>query len=205
MSSDPTDPDTRASLLVRLRDDPGDQVAWTLFVRRYGPMVGGWCRHWGLQPADADDVTQVVLLKLAARLRGFTYDPARRFRGFLRTVAQNAWRDFLADRNRGSVGSGDTAVLAALREEPARDDLADRIEQAFDQELLAAAEARVRARVEPKTWEAFRLTAVDGLSGADAAGRLGLQVAAVFKAKSRVQQMLRAEIEALEAQAEGRP
>ena len=77
MSSDPTDPDTRASLLVRLRDDPGDQAAWALFVRRYGPMVGGWCRHWGLQPADADDVTQVVLLKLAGRLRGFTYDPAR--------------------------------------------------------------------------------------------------------------------------------
>jgi RNA polymerase sigma-70 factor (ECF subfamily) len=205
MSSDPSDPDTRASLLVRLRDEPGDQVAWTLFVRRYGPMVETWCRHWGLQPADADDVTQTVLLKLAARLRGFTYDPARRFRGFLRTVAQNAWRDFLADRGRGGVGSGDTAVLAALREEPARDDLADRIEQAFDQELLAVAEARVRARVEPKTWEAFRLTAVDGLSGADAAARLGLQVAAVFKAKSRVQQMLRAEIEALETQAEGRP
>jgi RNA polymerase sigma-70 factor (ECF subfamily) len=205
MSSDPTDPDTRASLLVRLRDEPGDQVAWTLFVRRYGPMVETWCRHWGLQPADADDVTQTVLLKLAARLRGFTYDPARRFRGFLRTVAQNAWRDFLAHRGRGGVGSGDTAVLAALREEPARDDLADRIEQAFDQELLAVADARVRARVEPKTWEAFRLTAVDGLSGADAAARLGLQVAAVFKAKSRVQQMLRAEIEALETQAEGRP
>jgi RNA polymerase sigma-70 factor (ECF subfamily) len=204
MSSDPAEPETRASLLLRLRDGAADE-AWGLFVDRYGPLVREWCRRWGLQPADADDVTQVVLLKLATHLRQFRYDPARRFRGFLRTVAHNAWRDFLSDRDRGAVGTGDTAVLAALRSEPARDDLTARVEEAFDRELLAAAEARVRARVEPHTWEAFRLTAVDGLSGADAAARLGMQVGTVFKARSKVQRMLREEVGRLEAAAEGEP
>ena len=205
MSNDPSEPETRASLLEQLRGDRTDQPAWVLFVARYGPMVRDWCRKWGLQPADADDVTQVVLLKLATRLRQFTYDPDRRFRGFLRTVAQNAWRDFLADRAQAAVGTGDTAVLAAIQSEPARDDLAARVEEAFDRELLAVAQARVRARVEPHTWEAFHLTAVEGLSGADAAGRLGMQVGTVFKARSKVQRMLREEIEQLEAAAEGRP
>ena len=73
---------------------------------------------------------------------------------------------------------------------PARDDLEARLQDAFDLELLALATERVRARVAENTWEAFRLTAMEGLSAAEAAGRLNMQVASVFKAKSNVQKML---------------
>ena len=67
-----------------------------------------------------------------------------------------------------------------------------------DRELLQAASVRVRLRVEPHTWEAFRLTALEGLSGAEAAERLGLKVATVYKAKSKVQQMLHEEVARLD-------
>ena len=50
---------------------------------------------------------------------------------------------------------------------------------------------RARARVEPRTWEAFRLTAYEGLSGDAAAARLGMSSEGVFKAKSRVMGFLR--------------
>src|SRR5262249_35132192 len=146
--------------------DPG---AWREFVRLYGPLLMGWCRRWGLQDADADDVTQTVLLKLAGRLRTFEYDPTRRFRGYLRAVAQNAWGDLLSARRRAVPGSGDSAVEDALASAPARDDLAAWLEAAYDQELLDLASERVRARVEPQTWGAFRLTALEGRSGAEAA------------------------------------
>jgi RNA polymerase sigma-70 factor (ECF subfamily) len=56
----------------------------------------------------------------------------------------------------------------------------------------------VRRRVEPHTWEAFRLTAVEGMSGAEAAARLGLKVATVFKAKSKVRAMLQEEVARME-------
>lgn len=56
---------------------------------------------------------------------------------------------------------------------------------------------------EPNTWEAFRLTALAGVSGAEAAGRLGMKVATVFVAKSEVQRMLREEIAKLEQPAGG--
>jgi RNA polymerase sigma-70 factor (ECF subfamily) len=59
---------------------------------------------------------------------------------------------------------------------------------------------QVRQRVESSTWEAFRLTAQEGLPGAETAERLGLQVAAVFKAKSRVQRMIREEVAKLEGE-----
>jgi hypothetical protein len=55
------EPETSLTLLARLRDTPADQGAWGAFVARYGRKIYGWCRHWGLQEADAEDVTQVVL------------------------------------------------------------------------------------------------------------------------------------------------
>jgi len=57
---------------------------------------------------------------------------------------------------------------------------------------------RVRLRVAPQTWEAFRLTALEGLSGADAGQRIPMQVAQVFVAKRRVQKMLQEEVARLE-------
>ena len=68
-----TSPDRRtsATLLARLRDPAADPAAWAAFVRRYGPLVYGWCRRWHLQEADAQDVTQDVLAKLVVRLRAF--------------------------------------------------------------------------------------------------------------------------------------
>jgi RNA polymerase sigma-70 factor (ECF subfamily) len=65
-------------------------------VDRYGPQIHAWCRRWGLQETDARDVTQTVLLQLASKLRTFTYDPAQRFRGWLKTLTHHAWSDFLA-------------------------------------------------------------------------------------------------------------
>ncbi len=56
---------------------------------------------------------------------------------------------------------------------------------------------RVRQRVKPATWQAFHLTAVEGLSGATAAQKLQMPVAHVFVAKNRVQKMLQEEVRIL--------
>lgn len=53
---------------------------------------------------------------------------------------------------------------------------------------------RVRPRVQPHTWDAFRLTTYEGLSRAEAAARLGMAVTSVYKAKSSVRKMLEAEV-----------
>src|SRR5262249_29075280 len=177
---------TSESLLGRLSQSPDDQAAWDRFVERYGPKIYGWCRQWRLQEADAEDVTQEVLLCLARTLRTFVYDPSRSFRGWLRTLTEHACNDYFAGRGRLDRASGDTAVLEVLKGAPARADLLARLEEQFDQELMGEALDRVRLRVEPQTWEAFRLTATEGLSGDAAATRLGMRLTAVFKAKSPV-------------------
>jgi RNA polymerase sigma-70 factor (ECF subfamily) len=195
-----SNPSTSSALLGRLRQEPTDEAAWAEFVRRYGPQIYRWCRHWRLQEADAEDVTQAVLVRLSARMRTFTYDPTRSFRAYLLTLARYAWCDYLEAGKQPGAGVGGSDVLGLLETVEAGDDLVRRLDEQFDQELVSEAQARVQQRVEPHTWEAFRLTALEGQSGAEAAARLGLKVATVYKAKSKVQQMLQEEISQLNRQ-----
>jgi RNA polymerase sigma-70 factor (ECF subfamily) len=195
---DGVSPRTSITLLGRLRNNPGDRQAWSDFVQRYGRIIYGWCRHWGLQEADAEDVTQNVLLRLAQKMPQFVYDPGRSFRAWLKTLTHHAWSDFVSSRENQAQGSGDTEVLKVLQTVEARTDLEKQLDEAFDRELLDGAMARVRQRVAPQTWEAFRLTALEGLSGAEAAARIPMQVAQVFVARRRVQKMLQAEVSKLE-------
>jgi RNA polymerase sigma factor (sigma-70 family) len=192
---------TSSTLLGRVGLSPSDTVAWAKFVGVYGPKIRGWCRRWGLQDADAEDITQDVLLRMAQKLRSFRYDPARSFRAWLRAVTQHALADFVADRKKQCRGSGDDRAVAILESVPARDDLLDRLKDQFDHEIVGEACSRARARVEPQTWEAFRLLARDGLSGDDVAARLGMNVATVFKSKSRVLEFIREEVKRLEGNA----
>ncbi len=91
-------PTTCVTLLTLLRQDPSDQAGWDKFVERYGRHIYRWCRQWKLQDADAEDLTQDILVKLTQKLRAFAYDPSRSFRGWLKTVAHHAWRDFDVSR-----------------------------------------------------------------------------------------------------------
>jgi RNA polymerase sigma factor (sigma-70 family) len=193
----PKGTDTSTTLLGRLALFPLDQAAWEEFVERYGPLVVNWCRRWGAQEADALDVTQVVLSKLAVQMRRFAYDPSRSFRTWLHTVALNAWRDSL-DARRPDTASGRSETLELLRGLEARDDLVRRLDQQYDLELLEEASRRVRCRVQPRTWSAYELTAVGGVSGAEAAARLGMSIGSVFMAKANVLRMLREEIQELD-------
>ena len=189
---------TSVTLIGRLRVAPADETAWGEFVDLYGGRIHAWCRQWGLQEADAADLTQTVLLKLVNAMRSFTYDPSLKFRSWLKTVTHHAWQDLVRGRRPTAAGS------AASGEDPlhsvaARDNLTEQLEAAYEQELLDQALPRVRLRVQPETWQAFELTALTGLSGAEAAARLGMPITSVYKAKSNIQKMLEAEVRYLES------
>jgi RNA polymerase sigma-70 factor (ECF subfamily) len=182
--------------LARLRQAPPDQAAWRRFTECYGRKIYAWCRQWNLQEADAEDVTQTVLVKLAEKLQTFVYDPNKSFRGWLKTVTRNAWSDYWSSPKATGVGGSQAVELLATVE--AREDLVRRLDDEFDRELLEEAQARVRMRVTPRTWEAFERTALQGQPGAEAAAALRMKVATVFVARSKVQKMLQQEIQKLE-------
>jgi RNA polymerase sigma-70 factor (ECF subfamily) len=178
-------PDTPLTLLERLCRDPRDEAAWTDFVTQYQPRIRQWCLNRGVQPTDADDIAQIVLSKLAETMRAFQYDPAKSFRAWLKTVTHNALVNFLTSEQRNRWGGSNQ--LDSLESQA---DFSRRLQAAFDHELLELALSQVRQRVEPHTFEAFRLTALEGLTGVEAAGRLGIPAAHVFVAKHRVQKLI---------------
>lgn len=147
-----------------------------------------------MQEADAEDLAQTILAKLLNVMRSFAYDPEQSFRGWLKTLTDNAWRDLMRSTRRDLLAGAADADSAA----GARDDLLARLEAAHDHDIWVMAQSRVRLRVEPTTWEAFRMTALEQEEVAAVAARLGMKVAAVYKARSNVQKLLREEVKYLE-------
>lgn len=192
---------TSATLLARLGEDPYDQAAWAEFVARYRPGILAWCRQWRLQESDAEDVAQAVLLKLSGLMKTFAYDPSRTFRGWLKTLTHHAWRNLVDERLRNNVISGDSSMRAVFESIEARDDLVRHLRDEFRRELMDHAMMLVRPRVAPRTWDAFHLTAIEGLSGASVAARLAMKASHVFVAKSEVKMLIRDEIRRLEKNA----
>lgn len=190
---------TRQSLLLRVRD-LSDRGAWQDFVECYAPRVFAWCRRFNLQDADAADATQIVLMKLVEGLRAFDYDSQRgRFRGWLKTVTRHVAADVARSwRERGTGDSQFLITLENLEQPDAADALLKEVEQGYQRELLRRAGMAVQVRVQPKTWEAYRLTCEEQVAAPQVAEQLAMPVSEVYVSKSRVLKMLRDEIRKLD-------
>jgi RNA polymerase sigma-70 factor (ECF subfamily) len=194
-----SDDDTSVTLMIRVQQAPADPEAWGEFARRYQPMIRTWCVKWGSQPSDADDVAQHVLLKLLTAMQKYRPQADVGFRAWLRTVTKNAWLDLRRARgpkNEQFAGSLDAVVDS----HDALEDLEQQMENAYERELLDLAMARVEKRVKPNTWEAFRLTYVENMTGAAAAAKLEVQPSHVFVAKHRVLKLLESEVRKLKSE-----
>jgi RNA polymerase sigma factor (sigma-70 family) len=179
-------PPTRASLLVRLRD-PRDEAAWREFVDLYGPLVYGYARKRGLQDADAADLGQDVLTAVAGAVGRLDYDPRRgSFRNWLFKVVWRKLANWRAARGNRARGSGDTATQQLLEQCPVPEAEEAGWEAEWRKRAFAWACAQVRPTVSDVTWQAFCRTALDGRPGKQVAAELGLSVAAVYRARSRV-------------------
>jgi RNA polymerase sigma-70 factor (ECF subfamily) len=188
-------PGTRASLLARIRDARDDQ-AWGEFVDLYAPVVYAFARRSGLQDADAADLTQEVLRAVTRGAGRLDYDPARgSFRGWLFTLARNKLRNFLTRRRQHDRGAGGTDAHRLLEAQPDPHDLeAELWDGEYRRRLFAWAAERVRAECHETTWLAFWRTAVEGRPAEEVSGELGMTVAAVYVAKSRVMARLREQV-----------
>lgn len=195
----PETPETRRSLLVRLRD-PRDRAAWEDFVSLYGPLAYRFVRRRGLQDADAADVTQNVLHAVAQGLSGFDYNPAiGRFRSWLFEVVRRQLAKWQRGRARSMKASGGTNYADELEQIPAPDGAEiDLWEREYERQRFLWAGNRVQAHVDPVAWQAFWRTAVDGESPEETARVLGLSVGAIYTAKSRVLARIREEVRACE-------
>jgi RNA polymerase sigma-70 factor (ECF subfamily) len=176
---------TSVTLLQRLRQ-PHDEAAWNRFVDLYTPVLFAWSRQLGLQDADAADLVQEVFSHLVNKLPTFAYDPCKSFRGWLRTVAVNQWRQ--NQRRRGKEPAKELEI------DPAAPEAEAFWEEEYRSHLVRTALALMQSEFEPATWKACWECVANNRSAADVAAELGLSPGAVRAAKFRVLNRLRQEL-----------
>jgi RNA polymerase sigma-70 factor (ECF subfamily) len=201
--SDPWFERTRQSLLLRLQNTNEKaewNSAWERFYYCYIGMIHAWCRRWGLNEVDAEDIGAAVMAILGTRMKSFDYDPSHRFRGWLKTVVENEIKAFLirrkkrpGDYGKGSLGEDEGATLESIDPAAEAERLAEELEE--KRLLLRRAMEQVQKEVQPQHWQAFYLMAVEGHDGKNTAEKLQMSVANVYKARSRVQQLLHEAVE----------
>jgi RNA polymerase sigma-70 factor (ECF subfamily) len=205
----PDSPDTRPSLLVRIRDAQ-DRDAWRQFVELYGPVVYRFGRKRGLQDADAADLTQTVLQAVSGAIGRLDYDSARgAFRGWLFAIVRNQLSKMQGRERRAPRGSGGTSAQEMLHEQPAREEGEEALwDREYKHQRFRWAAERARGEFAENSWQAFWQTAVEGRPAADVAGSLGMKLGALYTARSRVLKRIRQEIQELndeELSSEGEP
>jgi RNA polymerase sigma-70 factor (ECF subfamily) len=189
-------PTTQPALLRDLRSKERREDAWAAFHDSYQQVIFDWC-HGRLDYHSAEDLTQEILLKLFRALPAHEHDPARgRFRCWLKTVVANALRDHVRRRHAHPEpqGKGGTSVFDLQETGPDVDDLSHVIESQA-KSIEAETLRRIQNKVSRTTWQAFWLTAIEQRSAKEVAELVGIKPGSVFKAKYRINQMIKKEYE----------
>lgn len=144
----------------------------------YGPLVFRMATRQGLQRADAEDVVQQVFTAIFQSVEKWLEQSKRgRFRNWLIGIGRNVALNMLNRKPKGGIGVGGTEghdMLDRLKAE--KDELASEFDIEYQREVYRWAVQRIQSDVDPKTWEAFRLTHVDEVSISDVAKLLGVGV-----------------------------
>ena len=181
-------PATRQSLIVRMKD-PHDVHAWSEFESIYRPAVYRFARHRNLQPADADDLAQRVMMAVSKKISEWNPDSqVGSFRAWVLTVTRNATANLLRER-------------FAITTVPIGDDWSEEENESMDWELKRSVFRRVASEVQrefnERTWQAFWQVAVEGKSVSETATNLEMSVGSVYTSKCRVLKRFRIRAEQL--------
>ncbi|PYL66014.1 MAG: RNA polymerase subunit sigma [Verrucomicrobia bacterium] len=195
---------TRRSLVERLADW-GDQVRWQEFFDTYSKLIYSAARQSGLTDTEAQEVVQETIITVAKSIDKLKYDPAvGSFKGWLLQITR--WR--IADQFRKRqpdaaarrLSSPDDPLTATIERVPDSRivDLDALWEADWKDNLLEAAIARVKKKVDPKQFQIFDCYVRKEWPAQKVAQRLRVSVGQVYLARHRVAALLKKEIKTLE-------
>jgi RNA polymerase sigma factor (sigma-70 family) len=194
---------TRRSLVDRLANWD-DRARWQEFFDSYWKLIYSAARKSGLTDAEAQEVVQETIITVAKRIDQLRYDPARgSFKGWLLHITR--WR--IADQfrkrlpaqtsGRRSDDDRQTATIERVADENAID-LDELWEREWQENLLAAAAARVKKQIDPKQFQIFDCYVRKDWPAQKVAKQLRVSVGQVYLARHRVAALLKKEVRALE-------
>jgi RNA polymerase sigma factor (sigma-70 family) len=197
---------TRASLLGRLKNWE-DQASWQQFFDTYGRLIYGVARKSGLTDAEAQDVVQETMSAVAKHMPSFRYDPEiGSFKAWL--LQMTRWRitDLVRQRRPARLATTDDTVETIQTALPMIDRIVDPASLELDQvweiewerNLLAAALARVKVRLDPAKYQIFDFYVNKEWEAERVSETFNISVAQIYLLKHRVTEMLKDEIKRLE-------
>lgn len=193
-ASQPPESPTYTSLSLLARVKNRQQDGWERFVTLYCPLIYDACRKFGLQPSDADDVTQEVLSSVSQAIDAFKKEHSGdSFRGWLYRIVQNKVRDHFRRLNKHPQGVGGSDYQWNLNQVPEELSNSSVSNRPGGDPVLTRSLEMIRSEFQEKTWTAFWRLTVEGHLAADIAADLGMQTNAVRQAKFRIMQRLRTE------------
>ena len=184
---------TRKSMLEAIRE--GDEVSWQEFYETYRPLVLHCAHRKRLSENDCEELLQNVMLKVFQARQTFRYDPTRGlFRNWLGRLIRNAMLDLFRQRK----------PYVELEKLPAEtigatdDQFQTDWETEWRHHILSQAMTLLRRRVEPDTFQAFELVALQCQKAAKVATFLNCSVQRIYDAKFRCIAQLRTIVEELD-------
>ena len=204
---------TRATLLERLRNWE-DQTSWQQFFDTYWGLIYGVARRTGLNDAEAQDVVQETMAAVARHMPSFRYNPAiGSFKAWL--LKMTHWRitDQLRKRKPGAVPQGTatatatvTAATATATGAVAIDNLIDPAslsldaiwEAEWEKNLLQAALASVKRKIDPEKFQIFDFYVNKEWPAEKVAESFGTSAENVHLIKHRITRLLKEEVKRLE-------
>lgn len=194
---------TRATLLLRLKNWQ-DQSSWQDFFDIYCKLIHRVAIKGGLTQTEADEVVQETMIAVAKHMPTFKYDPAvGSFKAWLLNLTR--WR--IADQLRKrkdfaeiTPPSEETSLGSETTVEPidpASEHLDALWEAEWEENLLEAAVAIVKRRLDPEKYQIFDFNMNKGWPPEKVAAAFGISMEQVYKAKHRVTEQIKAEVERL--------
>lgn len=177
--------DTATSFVVRLSQH--DPHAWEDFAVHYSRMMRRWMKPWKIPCDEVEDVLQDTYLRILGNVHRFRHRGPGTFRAWLKKVSRSCWLKVVQQSAFGKYGSLD--VEASLSEDTMLS-IDREIDLLIEKEYFQYALECTRRRVSPQLWDAYRLTAIEGRSGEEAAGLLFVSLDVIYKSRSRFQERL---------------
>ena len=192
---------TRASLILRLQN-VNDVTAWDEFTSIYSPVIFRVALRRGYQQADAENLVQEVFMSVAKSVTQWLEREDRgSFRAWLLTIARNEAVDMLTRRASRPLGQDGVQGEKILAQVAVDNDCSRDLELEYNRSIFQWAAAQVRDTIEEKTWRAFWLTSIDGLSVEKASDELGMVRGQIYCARSRVMAKIKKLVQEYETQA----
>ncbi len=164
-----------------------DRGAWQRLFDAHHRALVGFARRMGLGSSDAEDAAQEALIRFADAYKSGRYERSKgRLRDWLFGFARHSVLQARRAMARAPVPAG------SLDEQALERDLQREWKDSWEESVLQVCLQRLRRESAPRTFAAFELAGLGSEPASEVARRLEMTPNAVYLAKFRLTQRLRA-------------